>query len=389
MSALFSKKTKKLRILAVDVGTVSVSAALAERNLPDGKFEIKKVLRYFFQLIDITSRGKDRNEQIMRMFLGGFNKLFADTFKIEHDIDEILISFSDPFFVEKKISRRLQRKYPKKPIIPEEMAAMMKEMEEETVKDSKDLALAGKDMISLRVNGYPVKIATGYKGNIVEWSGLFTLISKFLKEYVEDAKEKFFPNSKISYFSDIRVLWQVLKTTENLFESAVIIDIGGEMTSVFFVGASAAGAAPAFMPDAIEHGKSFAFGVRTLERRLAAFLKTDFLEAEGVFKKFTAGTLDESMRVSVSKILDSAMEDWWNPLKESLIDFKGKKILITGGGADCEVFADTIKLNYKKYYDQDVNPHALKAEVFNDYFSSPAMLSGGSDVVLASLLLYS
>ena len=99
MFGLFGNKAKKLRILAVDVGTVSISAALAEKTLPDGKYEIKKVLRYFFQLIDISSKGKDRNEQIMRMFLGGFNKLFADTFKLERSIDEILISFSDPFFV--------------------------------------------------------------------------------------------------------------------------------------------------------------------------------------------------------------------------------------------------------------------------------------------------
>jgi len=389
MFGLFGNKAKKLRILAVDVGTVSISAALAEKTLPDGKYEIKKVLRYFFQLIDISSKGKDRNEQIMRMFLGGFNKLFADTFKLERSIDEILISFSDPFFVEKRITRGSARKHPDNPITPEEMAGLIKEMEAEATEGPKDLALAGKEMVSLRVNGYPVDNAVGYRGSTVEASGLFTLISKFLKEYVEDAKEKFFPRSTINYYSDVRVLWQVLKSTENIFEPAAVIDIGGEMTGVFFVGAVSGAANNTFLPDAIEHGKPVAFGVRTIERRLAAFLKTDFFEAESAFKKYTAGTLDETMRVKVSKILDSAMEDWWNSLTGSLADFKGKKILITGGGADCDFFSETIKLNFKKYYDLDINVHVLQAEAFKDYFSPPDMLKGGSDVVLASLMLYS
>ncbi|MDO8523440.1 MAG: hypothetical protein Q7S12_04150, partial [bacterium] len=387
MFGLFGKQAKKLRILAVDVGTVSISAALAEKTLPSGKYEIKKVLRYFFQLIDISSKGKDRNEQIMKMFLGGFNKLFADTFKLEPGVDEILISFSDPFFLEKKIARSVSRKHPQNPITHEEIAKLLKEMETEANEGSMDLSLAGKEMISLRVNGYSVDNAAGYKGSTLEASGLFTLISKFLKEYVENAKEKFFPRSKINYYSDIRVLWQVLKSTENLFESAVVIDIGGEMTSLFFVGAGSGAGNKTFLSDAIEHGKSFAFGVRTLERRLAAFLNTDFLEAEAVFKKYTAQTLDEAMRVKVSKILDSAMEDWWSSLKVSLVDFKGKNILITGGGADCEVFSDAVKLNFKKYYDLDASVHILQAEAFKDYFLSPDMLKGGSDVVLASLML--
>jgi cell division ATPase FtsA len=231
----------------------------------------------------------------------------------------------------------------------------------------------------MRVNGYPVKDAVGYKGNEIEISGLFTLISKFLKEYVEEAKLKFFPHSKIRYYSDIRVLWQVLKSTENLFEPSVVADIGGEMTSVFFIGGVPGGTTQAFLPEAIEHGKAFAFGVRTLERRLAAYLKTDFLDAESVFKKYTANTLDEATKIKVSKILDSAMDDWWSSFKESIADFKG---------TDCGVFADVIKNNFKKYFDLDVSPHNLQAEVFKDSFVSMDMLSGGSDVVLVSLILY-
>lgn len=371
------------------MGTVSISAVLASKREPDGKYELKKVLRYFFQLIDISSKGKDRSEQVMRMFLGGFNKLFADAFKIERRIDEILISFSDPFFLEKKIVKSSIRKHPKSDITPEEIAALFKEMEEEAISGNKELALAGKETVSVRINGYPVKNAVGYKGKEIEISALFTLISKFLKEYVEEAKVKFFPHSKIDYYSDIRVLWQVLKSTDNLFEPAIVVDIGGEMTGIFFIGGVAGGSSQAFLPDAIEHGQSFAFGVRTLERRLAAFLKTDFLEAEAVFKKYTSNTLDEVMRVKVSKILDSAMDDWWNSFKQSVPDIKGKKILITGGGADCGIFSDAIKMNSKKYFDQEVNPYILQVEVFKDYFVSMDMLSGGSDVVLASIMLYS
>ena len=377
---------KKINILAIDVGTVSISAALvlASNGLKSEKegYEVRKVLRYFFQLIDPASHApKQRSEQITRVFLGGFNKLFSEIFKIEPKINKILISFADPFFSEKNITKKNGRENPKIKISKGEIDmvanAMAIEVKKETA-NSADLLLAGQEIISQAVNGYKISSAVGFRGKSLEIQILFTFLSKFLKDYVEESKEKFFPLSKIDYYSDIRVLWQILKSTENIFEQEIVVDIGGEMTGLFFAD-----------PGGITHVPAYSFGVRTLERRLAAFLKIDVIEAGAIMKKYASGTLDEALRIKVIKIFGVAMEDWWTLFQASLKGQKDiKNIILTGGGADFQIFAEAIKMNFKKYYDIEVKTTIIRAEAFRDFFKSLDALSGGSDVILTALILY-
>ena len=176
-----------------------------------------------------------------------------------------------------------------------------------------------------------------------------------------------------------RVLWHALRATENLFEPALVIDIGGEISSLFLID----------FEGNIEHYAAMPFGIRTLERRIATFSKMTFDDAEAVLKKYTIETLDEVLRLKVSKILDIASKDWWMLFKDTLKEEKiPKKIILTGGGAGFSIFNETIKLNFKRFYDMDADIHVLKADAFKDFVSPENVISGGGDVTLASLLLY-
>ena len=67
----------KISVLAVDIGTASISAAISERG-GNGKAKILKVLRYPVRLVGPAALQHKGGEQMMASFLASFKKLFAD-----------------------------------------------------------------------------------------------------------------------------------------------------------------------------------------------------------------------------------------------------------------------------------------------------------------------
>src|SRR3989338_4547099 len=340
--SLFGKsQSKKISVLAVDIGTASISAAVSERG-SDGKADILKILRYTVRLVGPAVPRHNGGEQTIALFLSSFKKLFAEAHKVKRKLDKIVISFADPFFVEKKLTKKILRNNAKTPVSHEEIKDLIIQMEKEACDGNQELVVGGREIILMKVNGYLVGNPVGYKGSSLEISAAFTLVSKYLKDYIEQAKESIFSYVEISYYSDTRVLWHALKASDNLFEPALVIDIGGEISSLFFVDSAG-----------------------------------------------TIETLDPALKMKIAKILDIASRDWWMLFKDTMKEERiPKKILLTGGGAGFSIFIETIKLNFKRYYDMEVDLQAMKAEAFRDFLKPPDAISGGGDVTLAALTLY-
>mgnify|MGYP001591194909 FL=1 len=235
--------------------------------------------------------------------------------------------------------------------------------------------------MSIKVSGYEVANPVGYTGKSLEIEAVFTLVSSTLKDYVAEAKETFFPGSEVRFYSDARVLRQALLATENLFDPVLTVDIGGEVTGVFWAD-----------KHTIEHAGASAFGIRTLARRVGASFKTDLAEAEALLKKYTAGTLDEAPKVKLERALSSALADWWSFFKTAKQTLPAgllpKKAVLTGGGADFALFSSVLKDNFKAEHGIDLSVQTLLAEAFRDFLNPPDTFSGGGDVILTSLLIF-
>ena len=387
LSWIFGHRKNTTHILAIDLGTASISAVVAVRyekknsKTIAGPCEILKVLRYPINLFGYQISGD--GQKLPYILKDVFLKMFKDAYAASRHIDAVLIALSDPFFVDKKARKKIERANPEKIISESEVDAMIKSIGADAA--AKNLFAVGQEVLSVKINGYNIENAAGYKGSALEAEMIFTLISKNLKEYIESAREKFFPKAATHYYSDSRALWRLLKATENFADPALVADIGGEVTGIFWAD-----------KNNIEHAGASAFGIRTLSRRISASLRIDQKDAEAVLRKYTLGTLDEALRMKLERTLSPALADWWaslkNTLKNSFTPASAgtipKKIIVSGGGADFAFFSGFLKDSFKKDFGADVEPQVLRVEAFLDMLYPSGLLAGGGDIILAALILF-
>lgn len=387
LSWIFGRESGKTHILAIDLGTASISAVVAVRyekkdaKTIAGPCEILKVLRYPIDLFGYQISGEE--QKLPFILKDGFLKMFKDAYGVSRHIDVVLIALSDPFFLDKKSQKKIERANPEKIISESEVDAMMKSIGADAA--AKNLFAVGSEVLSVKINGYNIENAAGYKGRSLEAEMIFTLISRTLKDYIENAKEKFFPKAIVRYYSDSRALWRLLKATENFADPALVIDIGGEVTGIFWAD-----------KNNIEHAGAAAFGIRTLSRRISASLKTDQKDTEAILRKYTLGTLDETLRMKLERALSPALADWWASLKNVLkstftpasAGLTPKKIIVSGGGADFALFSGFLKDSFKKDFGADIEPQILRAEAFQDMIYPSGLLAGGGDIILSALILF-
>lgn len=383
----FRRERGRSHILAIDLGTASISAAVAvryEKKGPKsiaGPCEILKVLRYPINLFGYQISGEE--QKLPYILKDGFLKMFKDAYGVSHHIDVVLIALSNPFFLDRKLKKKIERANPDKIISESEINALIKSIGADVA--AKNLFVVGREVLGVKINGYNIENAAGYKGRALETEMIFTLISSTLKDCIENAREKFFPKAATRYYSDSRALWRLLRTTENVADPALVIDIGGEVTGIFWAD-----------KNNIEHAGASAFGIRTLSRRISASLKADQKDAEAILRKYILGTLDETLRMKLERALSPALADWWiglkNVLKNTLtpasVGVIPKKIIVSGGGADFTLFSGFLKDSFKKDFGVDIEPQILRIEAFQDILYPSGLLTGGGDIILSALLLF-
>jgi len=370
MAGFFFKKDSFENTLAIDMGTASISGAISRRNHNGGKPEVLKVFRY---PIDVLKKDSTRT------YTSRLAKMFDEAHKVSHTINRIAIGFSSPLFLEKTVQKRFVRAHPGSVITASEVAVCFREAEE-LLRDASTAVVVERMVRRIAVNGYPVARAEGYKGNFLDIELECMLINSFFAEFIADTKEKFFPRSLLAYYSDSAA---IAFGAGHMFSKPyplVAIDAGGEVTAVF---------------TATDRGRTYAqpvpFGVRTLNRRVSAFLKLDSADAEALVRKLSAGTLDPAIQRRLEKVAASAMEDWWNLLRKSLkeldIATSPTVVAMTGGGADVALFPRTLASGWRQVYEYEITPSILRAEELKEHFASLGVLAGGGDFMLASLLL--
>lgn len=387
-SWLWFKKNTLQEVIAIDVGTASISAVLAHKGA--GKLiEIVSVLRYPFDLLYDAS-GIERHKRMLHVFGNAFAKVFADMRHISSSNAVIYISFADPYFEERDFSTVIHRSDPKKSITREEIDTFLKNTENwkrDNASNKKELQLTlvtvRRDVVELKVNGYPLKEIIGYHGGVLEIRVRELAISQTLQNIIQEQKEKFYLRNTLEYFSDLEILKRAMYSQHIAPTPFMVIDIGGEVTSLFIV------------QDAMttQRCASVYLGLRTLERRISAFLKTDSAHAETILKQYSGGFLDDSAFMEkIKTIVDDFLQDWYDGINLSLknlgIRHEIAKIMVVGSGRDARFFIDYLSIHAGEFSESESSMPTEIFSVADNLFLPEKSLSQGGDVVLASLLLY-
>lgn len=342
------------KILAIDIGTASVSAAVAEQKMGE-KADVRNVFRYYY---DASS--SDNSKLLLR----AVSRIFNDAHKVEKNFSSVRISFSSPFFLEQSIGLETKRENPKVPVSANEVTNLLLAMKN---KFPKDLEMIFCDIISYNVDGYEVPEPYGYIGEILKIEAKTFAISKFLKSQLYGLKDKFFPSSDVYYISDGEALKKLAFTALPKISPAVL-DVGAEISAL--------------------NSQILPFGIRALERKVASFLNISLLDAENMLRKLTYGTLDYARERAVNRIIGADLSAWSEMIKENLSSVKNKKkLFISGAGADFNILIKTINEDLKNLYNFDMDIGILSPNYFKENFFHFGGLSGGKDAVLTALIL--
>lgn len=321
------------RVLALDFGTSSVSAAVAEKHA-NGKFFVCDVWRFSYDLSD--------NQNANRIVIKNLKKIFSDASKFYQKIENIAIGFSGLFFSQKTVEGEFTRESPNFAISEEEFADSIFGLESQ---HQENLKLISYDVLKTKVNGYAVDNPVGHTGESLEIKANFLFVSPHLKKHFEEMKDNFFPASNFAFFSDSSILKKTILKFFSPKKEFAVLDIGGNAS---------------FFDDSL-----FSFGLCSVENKIGKSLSV-----------FSSGHLDYSHERFAKKFLDN----YSNILKEIIFERRFNQIFLTGGGANMSSFENVVRDNLPG----EVNK--LEAQNFDAFFSKRSPLSGGQDAVLTALI---
>ncbi len=358
---MFYNLTMKAHVLALDLGTSFISAAVVARSAQNPpRHSLVKTFRYQLNLAALSTAiepGFKKNgpgtagRPLPQIFKDAFLKVFREAHGAIRRLDAVLLGLADPFFIEAKFSKKISRKDPKSKITRAEITDVLNELENVAKHQYNSLLPVGSGILSVKINGYDVDAsgAEGYVGKTLEIEAVFTFITPLLRDFFNDAKEKFFPHSPIRYFSDAMILRRAIPKSA---KPRVVISVDGEFTSVFYLDQGG-----------LNHAGVVSFGLGTFARRLALALKISPDEAHSVFKQYLEGALEESRETKIKTVLESAEADWWALLRDCLKSARFKppqKFILAGREQNPPGLARFFKKNFENFYGAPVEEEILE-----------------------------
>lgn len=370
-------------IIAIDVGTASLSAALAKKG-PSGRIEVVSVLRYPIDFF--ASRGGfDYRHRISYLIKNNMARLMADAHKELSGAEAIMVSISEPFFRQHRIRRTIQRKHPRDDISRKEFDEMITYCAADAARgnietSSLPLRVVWSGARRVWMHDYELKDPVGYRGAELEIELELLLISAALCDYLEEFHSRWFPRAAMRYYTDPETLVRAMFASSfSLSFPALLLDIGGETTSI------------TMMRDKETHIPCdlVFFGIRTLERRIAELTRRDMTHAESILRRYVSQTLDDNEASRIKPFLESAASEWRALVAQSLRKTQAdtiRSIFFAGQGRDVSLFRRSIEQRTADFSGSPIELHELAISA--DQLFPPKILSSGGDTILASLLLY-
>ncbi len=367
-------KQKSQEIIAIDVGSASISAALA--RVGPRATEIVSVIRHPFDLIqnENDTQNQKRSLHVVKSALAA---VFADAHQQMPHAQTLRISFAEPFFQEREVEKAIERPQEQKSIAQSEIDALTHDNRQA----DHALVSVAQSLLNFRINGYPVAKALGYPGHILQVRIQEIAVSRPIYDDIVELKSRWYPKSDVAYFADPQVLRAALHASAFKKMPALLIDVGGEVTGFYL---TKEGETPLQYPPVF-------IGLKTLERRIASTLRLDQAHAAALVRHFGSESLDEPLKKRIDPIIENLLKDWWESSKNAL-GARGlgdiAQILVSGSGRDFPPLMHYINQHANNVF-SGVQTPSIDGFVFpSESLLPPKSLSRGGDIMLASLILY-
>ena len=353
----FRRKPLEKAIIALDIGTENVKAALftvEEKQSISGEVigkrgvikgfakvrqnpgdlqnssitDIANVVKNAKKAIEIASHEAGlRPQQLVMGIAGEFVKgvTSAMTYKREDPNSKINVSEL------RNIVHKLQWKA---------FAEARKILSDETGYPEIDVKLINSSIVDVRVDGYKVTNLMGFQGKEVQMS-LFNSFAPLVHYAALQNISEDLGLELLGIVSEPYALSKCLDFDEEDL-SAIFIDVGGSGTDIAMVSNGS-----------VLNTKMFGIGGRTFTKRMSVELNISYEEAEKLKLAYTSDKLEPKSKKIISTIIDEDIEIWLEGIVLALSEFNQTsvlppKILLSGGGTYLPEIRDT--LNNRKWY---------------------------------------
>lgn len=357
MFEFLKRKPKEQAILALDIGTEIVKAAvfiveekqsasgeiIGKRAIIKGLGKIKQrlgdiqngvvtdiasVVHNCKEAIRIASQDSGLTPSQMVMGIAGeFVKGATSTINYNREEHDAKINLTELRNIVHKLQWRA-------------FAEVRKQLSDETGYPEIDIKLVNTAIVDVRIDGYKVTNPLGFQGKSVQMS----IFNSFAPLVHFSALQNIAEELNIDLLSIVSEPYAVARSLD--FEdgniSAIFMDIGGGTTDIAVV-----------ENGAVIGTKMFALGGRTFTKRLAVELNISFQEAEKLKLAYTADKLEQKSKKIITDIIRNDTEVWLEGVILSLSDFKNvevlpSRILLCGGGTHLGEIKEI--LNETKWY---------------------------------------
>lgn len=158
--------------------------------------------------------------------------------------------------------------------------------------DTRTLTVVERATIDVRVNGYSVHTPVGIKGIEVSLSHISGLIPNDVLDAINEAHQKFFPETAITTHTSMLILYLVIQDLFPHTESLLAVDVTGEATE-FGVIENGLLVDTAYAP----------YGTNTLVRDVVERTGKTTADVTSVFREFTRGTFSKETNDAVAREL--------------------------------------------------------------------------------------
>lgn len=319
------KKEGMSPFIIFDVGSGSVGAALAtispEDNIPTVLYSTRVPIIYkkdVYSDLFIRSMLSSFQYAALEIVQKGIPNLSRSGMKIK-DINEILCIFSSPWCKSQanllKFNKEKEFDVSEKEI-NEALLNANEEFRESSMSESnneneilKKSKLIEKNIVQIKLNGYPTNDPYGKKTNSVELSLFLSKVSDIVYKNIKKTLDKVFYTENISFHSFTLVSFSVVRDIFSAEKNFLLMDIRGEVTDISLV-----------RDDALYSTSSFPIGRNFLTREVSSALNTIPEEANSLIRIFLEGKADSNESAKMKIILDNAQKRWLSSFRKILAD---------------------------------------------------------------------